>query len=63
MAAGIFISASKGLAASFLGVDMGESKRSVDDVRSFWMDTTFIALGVIALFAGVALGLAVLMAE
>lgn len=53
----------KGRAASFLGVDMGESKRSIDDVRSFWMDTVFAALGVIALFAGVALGLAVLMAE
>ena len=56
----------KGLAAScwvLLGVDMAESKRSIDDVRSFWMDAIFIALGVIALFASVALGLAVLMAE
>ena len=53
----------KGLAASILGVDMGESKRPIDNVRSFWMDAIFIALGVIALFASVALGLAVLMAE
>jgi hypothetical protein len=45
-----------------LGVDMGESKRAIDSVRSFWMDTIFIALGMIALFAGVALGLAILMA-
>jgi hypothetical protein len=53
----------KGLAASFLDVDMEESKRSTDEVSSFWMDTIFVALGVIALFASVALGLAILMAE
>ena len=46
-----------------VGVHMGESKRSIDNVRSFWMDAIFIALGIIALFAGVALGLAILMAE
>ena len=46
-----------------VGVDMEDSKRSIDNVRSFWMDTIVIALGVIALFAGVALGTAMLMAE
>ena len=57
---GIIYFQRKGLAASFLDVDMEESKRSTD---SFWIDTVFVALGVIALFASVALGLAILMAE